>query len=69
MDYMEIMEVILDANEDYREKTRNMPFELRVGAACMLIELAAKDAGKPISEVIGMVSNVMTQINETYGEI
>ena len=69
MGYMEIMGVILEANEEYAEKTRNVPFELRVGAACMLIELAAKDAGKPITEVIEMVSSAMGYVNKTLGEI
>jgi len=35
----------------------------------MLIELAAKDAGKPIGEVIEMVSSAMGYVNETLGEI
>lgn len=63
------IEIMMQANDEYAEKTREVPFELRVGGACMLIELAAKDAGKPITEVIEMVSSAMGYVNETLGEI
>lgn len=63
------IEIMMQANDEYAEKTREVPFELRVGAACMLIELAAKDAGKPITEVIEMVSSAMGYVNNTLGEI
>lgn len=63
------IEIMMQANDEYAEKTREVPFELRVGAACMLIELATKDAGKPIGEVIEMVSSAMGYVNETLGEI
>lgn len=65
----EFIEIMMQANDEYTEKTREVPFELRVGGACMLIELAAKDAGKPIGEVIEMVSSAMGYVNETLGEI